>query len=138
MSTRTLYRLAAILIVLFDLGHTAGYPWSDPAWGVDLRSIQATHFDVFGFSRTYWHFYIGFGLFVSAFLLLAAVVAWELGNVRSEAARLLRGTAWALALCFVGVSILSWMYFFTIPLVFSILIAICLTLAAWRSASPPQ
>jgi hypothetical protein len=23
------------LILLFDVGHSAGFPWSDPAWGVE-------------------------------------------------------------------------------------------------------
>jgi hypothetical protein len=61
-------------MLLFDLGHSAGFPWSDPEWGVDLGSIRSSHFRVLGFSRTYWDFYVGFGLFVSVFLLLAAVV----------------------------------------------------------------
>ena len=40
MTTRVIYRIAAVLILLFDLGHTAGYPWSDPSWGVDLGAIK--------------------------------------------------------------------------------------------------
>ena len=38
---RILYRIAAVLIVLFDLGHSLGCPWSDPAWRVDLGSVQS-------------------------------------------------------------------------------------------------
>jgi len=34
---RVLFRIASVLTVLLDLGHTSGYPWSDPAWGVDLH-----------------------------------------------------------------------------------------------------
>ena len=78
MTTRVIYRIAAALILLFDLGHTAGYPWSDPSWGVDLGAIQSSHFKVLGFTRTYWDFYVGFGLLVSVFLLLAAIFAWQL------------------------------------------------------------
>ena len=79
-----LYRIAAVLILLFDLGHTTGYPWSDPSWGVDLGAIQSSHFKVLGFNRTVWDFYIGFGLFVSVFLLLAAIFAWQLSNLPAE------------------------------------------------------
>src|SRR5262245_46310761 len=43
VSSRTLYRIAAVLILLLALGHSAGYPWSDPAWGVDLHAIQSSH-----------------------------------------------------------------------------------------------
>jgi hypothetical protein len=134
LTTRVLYRTAAVLILLFDLGHTAGCPWSDPAWGVDLGAIQSTHFNVLGFSRTYWDFYVGFGLFVSVLFLLAAIVAWQLGSLSTQTLPLFRVTAWALALCFAAVTVLSWMYFFTIPLAFSAAITICLVAAAWRSA----
>jgi hypothetical protein len=34
--TLALYLTAAVLMVLFDLGHSAIFPWSDPAWGVDI------------------------------------------------------------------------------------------------------
>jgi len=121
-------------MLLFDLGHTAGYPWSDPSWGVDLGAIQSSHFKVLGFTRTYWDFYVGFGLFVSVFLLLAAIFAWQLGNLPAETRRLMRGSAWALSACFAAVTALSWMYFFTIPIAFSSVITVCLIVAAWRSA----
>lgn len=78
--SRVLYRIAAVLIVLLGLGHTIGYPWSDPAWGVDLHAIQAPHFNVLGSSRSYWDFYVGFGLSVSVLLLLPAIAAWQLSN----------------------------------------------------------
>ena len=132
----TLYRIAAVLILLFDVGHTAGFPWSDPKWGVDLGSMRSIHFNVLGFSRTYWDFYVGFGLFVTVFLLLAAVLAWQLGRLPAETLALMPATAWTLALCFAAVAVLSWRYFFTVPIVFSIVITLCLIAAGWLSAKP--
>src|ERR1051325_5394777 len=134
--TRILYRIATVLILIFDLGHTSGYPWSDPAWGVDLRTIQSSHFTVLGFSRTYWDFYVGFGLSISVYLLLAAVLAWQLGNVPAESARFVRIMGWALVLCFAGVTVLSCKYFFAIPIAFSGVITVCLGAAAWKSGRP--
>jgi hypothetical protein len=128
-----LYRVAAVLILLFDLGHSAGYPWSDPKWGVDTGAMKSTHFQILGFSRTYWDFYVGFGLIVSVFLLLAAILAWQLGDLSRQAPAPMRLTAWALALCFVVLTFLNGTYFFVIPIVFSGLIAICLLCAAWLS-----
>jgi hypothetical protein len=128
-----LYRVAAVLILLFDVGHSTGFPWSDPSWGVDTSAIKSTHFQVLGFSRTYWDFYLGFGLFISVFLLLAAILAWQLGGLPTPTLGLVRLTAWTLAACFVAVTVLSWTYFFTIPIVFSGLIAACLVSAAWLS-----
>ena len=131
--TRRLYRIAAVLILLFDIGHSSGFPWSDPAWRVDLGPMRSTHFEILGSSRTYWDFYVGFGLFVSVFLLLAAVLAWQLGSLTPQTLPLVRGTAWTLTFCFAAGTVLSWMYFFLIPIVFSTLITACLALAAWRS-----
>lgn len=133
MTSRVLYRIAAVLILLFDLGHSAGYPWSDPKWGVDTGAMRSTHFQILGFSRTYWDFYVGFGLEISVFLLLAAVLAWQLGGLPKQTPAPLLLTAWALAVCFAALTALSWKYFFTIPIVFSALITICLVGAAWRS-----
>lgn len=135
MTTRVIYRIAAVLILLFDIGHSAGYPWSNPKWGVDLSAIQSSHFNVLGFSRTYWNFYVGFGLFVSVFMLLAALLAWQLSNLPQETLRLMRTTAWALTISFAAVTVLSWMYFFSIPIVFSAVITVCLFVGAWRSAN---
>jgi len=128
-----LYRIAAVLLVLFDAGHTSAFPWSDPTWGVDIGSMRSTHFYIMGFSRTYWDFYVGFGLFVSVFLVLAVVVAWQLGRLPPESLALMRGTACAFALCFAAITVLSWKYFFIVPIVFSVVTTLCLTLAAWLS-----
>ena len=134
MKASMFYRIAAVLLLLFEAGHTSGFPWSDPKWGVDLGSMRSTHFYIMGFSRTYWDFYVGFGLFVSVFLLLALVLAWQLGRLPPESLALMRGTAWAFALCFAAITVLSWKYFFIIPIVFSALITLCLTAAAWLPA----
>ena len=134
MRTARFYRIAAVLLMLFDAGHTSGFPWSDPRWGVDLGSMRSTHFYIMGFSRTYWDFYVGFGLFVSVFLLLAVVLAWQLGSLPPESLALMRGTAWAFAFCFAAITVLNWKFFFMIPIVFSIVTTLCLTAAAWLSA----
>jgi hypothetical protein len=132
------YRIAAVFMLLFDVGHTVGFRQSDPKWGVDtlISSMRSIHFDCQGFSRTYWDFYVGFGLFVTVLLLFAAVLAWQLSGLPAGTLALMRGTAWALALCFLAVAILSWRYFFIVPLVFSIVITVCLIAAAWLSAKP--
>ena len=134
MKASMFYRIAAVLLLLLDAGHTSGFPWSDPKWGVDLGSMRSTHFYIMGFSRTYWDFYVGFGLFVSVFVLLAVVLAWQLGRLPAATLALMRGTAWAFALCFAAITVVSWRYLFIIPMAFSIVITLCLTAAAWLSA----
>ncbi len=134
MKASMFYRIAAVLLLLFAAGHTSGFPWSDPQWGVDLGSMRSTHFDILGSSRTYWDFYVGFGLTVTVLLLLAVVLAWQLGGLPAATLALMRGTAWTFALCFAAITVVSWRYLFVIPVVFSIVITLCLTAAAWLSA----
>jgi hypothetical protein len=133
-----LYRIASILLLLFAIGHTVGFRQSDPEWGVDalLGSMRSLRFDVQGFSRTYWDLFVGAGFFVSAFLVFAAVLAWQLGRLTATTLQLMRGTAWALALCFLTMTVLSWLYFFILPIVFLTLISACLVAAAWRAGKP--
>jgi hypothetical protein len=46
-----------------------------------MRSI---HFDVQGFSRTYWDLFVAAGVSVGVFYLFAATLAWQLGSLPAE------------------------------------------------------
>ena len=136
MKASTFYRIAAVLLLLFAVGHTLGFRQSDPKWGVDtlLGSMQSTHFDVQGFNRTYWDLFVAAGFSVGVLYLFAAILAWQLGGLPAATLALMRGTAWAFALCFAAITVVSWRYLFILPIVFSIVITVCLTAAAWLSA----
>ena len=138
MSASILYRVAAVCLLLFAVAHTVGFQQSDPSWGIDaLRgSMRAIHFDAQGFNRTYWDFFVGAGLTVGVLYLFLAVLAWQLSVLPADSRAHLRVLAWAFAACFAGVTILSWRYLFVIPIVFSLVITLCLTAAAWRSSPP--
>ena len=98
--------------------------------------MRSTHFYIMGFSRTHWDFYVGFGLFITAFLLLAVVLAWQLGGLPPESLARMRVTAWTFAICFAAISVLSWKYFFVLPIIFSVVTTLCLTAAAWLAGKP--
>jgi hypothetical protein len=68
------------------------------------------------------------------FYLFAAILAWQLGGLPPATLALMRGTTWAFALCFAAIAVVSLKYLFLIPVVFSIVITLCLTAAAWLSA----
>ena len=86
MSSAAFYRISAALLVLFAGGHTIGFRRVDPRWGIDavVSGMQTIRFDVQGLSRTYWGFYVGFGLFITVLLLFAAVLAWQLSRLPAE------------------------------------------------------
>lgn len=136
MKAPILYRISSVLLLLFAAGHTFGFRQNNPEWGADavLGLMRSVRFNAQGFTRSYWDFFSAFGLFFSVFLLFAAVLAWLLAGLPAETLARVRGIAWALALCFVAVTALSWRYAFTIPIVFSAVITVCLIAAA--SLSP--
>lgn len=136
MKASMFYRIAAVLLLLFAVAHTLSFRESDPVWGVDalVRSMRSIHFDVQGFNRTYWDFFVAAGFSVGVFYLFAAILAWQLSRLPVATLALMRGTAWAFALSFAAITLVSWRYLFIIPIVFPIAITVCLTAAAWLSA----
>lgn len=143
MKASTFYRIAAVLLLLFAVGHTLGFRQSDPKWGVDalLGSMRSIHFDMQGFDRTYWDLFVAAGFSVGVFYVFAAILAWQLGGLPPAPLACMRATAWAFAICFAAITVVSWRYLFIIPIVFSVAITTCLTVAAWLSqmqvSSPP-
>jgi hypothetical protein len=141
MRASVFYRIAAVLLLLFAVAHTLGFRQSDPSWGVDalLGSMRSIHFDVQGFHRSYWDLFVAAGFSVGVFYLFAAVLAWQLSGLPAETLALMRVSRWAFALCFGVLTVVGCRYLFILPIVFSIVITTCLTLAAWLSAkhAPP-
>jgi hypothetical protein len=135
MKASMLYRIAAVLLLLFAVGQTLGFRESDPTWGVDalLTSMRSIHFDVQGFSRSYWDLFEAAGFSVGVFYLFAAILAWQLGGLPAGTLTLMRATAWAFALCFAAITVVSWRYLFILPIAFAVVITLCLTAAAWLS-----
>lgn len=136
MRASIFYRIAAVLLMLFALGHTLGFRQNNPDWGADavLNLMRSVHFDALGFNRTYWDFFSAFGFFFSVFLVFTGMLAWQLSNLAAETLVRVRAIAWNLVICFAAVTALSCRFAFTIPIVFSALITACLIMAAWLSA----
>ncbi len=135
MRASLVYRIAAVLLLLFAIGHTLGFRQSDPSWGADalLSSMRSIHFDVQGFNRSYWDLFVAAGFAVGVFYFFSAILAWQLGSLPPATLALMRGTVWAFALCFAAITVVSWRYLFFLPIAFSIVITVCLTVAAWLS-----
>ncbi len=143
MSARLVYRIAAVLLVLFAVGHVLGFSQADPAWRIDglLGPLRATAFDADGFRRTWWDFYLALGWIVGGLYLFGAVLAWQLGGLPGASLRGLRAVTWGFALCFAAITAISALKLFLIPLVFSAAVTLSLALAAWlsgRKAAGPE
>jgi hypothetical protein len=136
MKASVFYRIAAVLLLLFAAGHTLGFSGSDPKWGVDVlfASMRSIHFDILGFNRSYWDFFLASGYCVGVFYVFAAILAWQMSGLPASALAAMRLTSWAFAVAFAIIAVVSVRYLFIIPIVFSALITLCLTAAAWLSS----
>jgi len=135
MKPSVLYRVAAILLVLFAASHTFGFNQIDPAWKIDdlVGSMKSVQLDMLGSKRSFWDLYLALGYSVGVYYLFAAALAWQLAGLPADTRRRMRLTTWGLALSFVGILAISLGYLFIVPILVSAVIAALLTSAAWLS-----
>lgn len=134
MKAALLYRIASVLLIFFAAGHTYGFlkfkpPSSEGA--VVWDAMNSEHFQVKGANYSYGGFYVGFGLFATAYLLFSAYLAWHLGGMARINPKAIGTLGWAFFTLQVAGTVLSWKYFFPPPAVISALVAACVGLAAW-------
>jgi hypothetical protein len=141
MKATWLYRIAAILLLLFATGHTVGFlkfvPPTPEGQAV-MNAMDNVHLQP-GATYTYGGFYRGFGFFLTVYLLFAAFLAWHLGELARKHPAAAGSLPW-IFFCLHLVSLaLTWKYFPAPPIVLSALVALCTGWAAFllRSASLP-
>lgn len=134
MTAKLLYRVVAVVLVLFAAGHTFGFLSFRPPSAEGLAVLAAmgnVHFALDGGSYSYAGFYTGFGLMVSAYMLFSAFLAWHLGAISSTQPQTIVALAWAFAALQIVCLVLGWLYFFLVPILFSAAVSICSVWAAW-------
>ena len=144
MKAPLLLRIAAVITFLYFAGHTAGIPWT-PAVGPEeipvLEAMKSHSFETVGFKRTYWDFYFGFGVIISGYLLVQAVVLWQLGSLARVDSLRVRPIVASFLVAFAVNAVLAWKYFFAVPVLMAVAISVCLALAfvvAGRSNAAQQ
>jgi hypothetical protein len=130
-------RIASVIGLLFAAGHTAGAPWTPANKGVAadglVMMMKKIHFDVMGTERTYFDFYSGFGVSISVCLLALAIILWQVGDVVKVNPASARPILLTMFVAYIALGVVSAMYIFAAPLVFSA--AICALIAwAWAKA----
>ena len=88
-----------------------------------------------GSGYTYGNFYRGFGLTVTAYLLFSAYLAWHLGTLAASQPQAIGILGWAFAAVQLACLVLSVMYFFPVPALFSGAVVLCLAWAAWLAST---
>jgi hypothetical protein len=133
MTATLLYRIAAVVFVLFAVGHTYGFLSLRPASAEGRAvydSMNNVRFEVGGRSFTYGAFYRGFGLSCTASMILSAFLCWHLGNLARTHPAAIGGLGWVFFAVQVVAVVLSYLYFGPPPMVLSTLVAAMVGVAA--------
>jgi hypothetical protein len=136
MKAALLYRIAAVLFVLFAAGHTFGFLNFKPPTAAGLAVRDAMNSVHFGANMSYGGVFIGFGLYISVYLLFSACVAWHLAGLAEKLPRAIGALDWTFFAVQLAGLALSCIYFAAPPAIFSALVAGCVGWAVWlvRSA----
>jgi hypothetical protein len=135
MTTKRLLRIAAVIFLLFAIGHWFFAPWAIGVEGQALETLAATaraDHPVFGFMRSYWDFHVGFGHMVGVTFVMEAALLWVLASL-AEGAAPLRGLLGVLLVANVAIAALQFAYFFWPPIILSVLATAILAMAWARS-----
>jgi hypothetical protein len=134
MSATLLYRIAAVVFVLFAVGHTYGFlslRAPTPEARAVYDAMNTVHFSDGGHSFSYGDFYRGFGLSCTVSMLLSAFLAWHLGNLARSAPGSIGSLGWAFFAAQLAGVVFSFLYFGLPPMVLSALVAAIVGLAAF-------
>lgn len=136
MRPALLYRIAALLSLLFAAGHTVGFLGFRPssAEGQAVWRAMATAFSEDGARFSYLGLYKGFGLYCGMALLLIAVWGWWLGGLAKTMPRATILPGAALALFEAGGLVLALFYFPLPPVIFSAILTVVVSLAVTGAA----
>lgn len=136
MNSTLFLRVASIITLLYCVGHSVGMPWTPAQGPAELAVIEAMkshRFEVVGMQRTYWDFYFGFGVIISVYLLVQAIVLWQLAGLAKTNSVQVRPMIAAFIVAFLVNAFLAWKYFFAVPAIMAIAITACLALALFTA-----
>jgi hypothetical protein len=97
--------------------------------------MKAHYFDIHGFNQSYWTMYFGYGLIAILLGLVEIALLWQivtLARVQPDRVKPIVGLLIVVNLLHAFV---CWEYFFPVPIVMDIVVAICLGLALVASSS---
>lgn len=127
------FRVSAVVLLLFAIGHTVGFlsfrPPTADGQGV-FAAMNNVRFSAAGTSVSYGDFYRGFGLSITAAQLFYAWLAWLLAGMARRDPEGARRIAWSMVVLQLAGLGLSLRYFSTGPALLSVVSALCLGMGA--------
>ena len=132
MTTSTLLRVTAGVALLQFFGHAALFVRAEPIHGEAevalVAAMKAHRFNFGGSMRSYWDMYFGYGLEAALICLVEAILFWQLASIAGKAPQMVRPIVALFLVANVGHAVLETRYFFLVPLIPDLVIALLL---AW-------
>lgn len=138
MKATILFRITAIVFLLFAAGHTFGFLTFTPPTqeGLAVRdAMNNVHFEVGSKIFSYGGWYRGFGLSATASMIFEAFLAWYLGSMARRGSQEVRAIGWTFFAWQLPGLVLSWLYFGIPPMVLSAVVAILIGTATWLATA---
>jgi hypothetical protein len=133
MLPSVLLRVAALLSVIQYAAHAWLFVSATPQHGREevelLQAMKSHRWRFGGFMRSYWDFYFGYGLIAILWGVIEIVLLWQLAALAGTHSAWVTRAIAALLAANIGHAILTLRYFFLIPAIFDILIAVVLSAA---------
>lgn len=131
MKSSFYFRALSVVLAIFTLGHTVGtLPKITHGVGERLvvSAMQNFRFPIMGFTRSYWEFYRGFSIIISIDLAVLMIFAWLVAGLSQRNPREAVPFALTLTAACAGNLIVSCLYFFSGPIVMSVLATVLATM----------
>jgi len=131
MSSALWLRVASVVSFLFAAGHTLGgrKSWSFTGEKEVLEPMRTFKVEAFGVSRSYMDFYRGFGFTLSVYLLLQAVVLWQMAPLTQIDPAHVRPIIVSFLIASIASGALTWKFIFPVPVYFGAVVTVCLIAA---------
>ena len=133
------FRIAAVLLLLFAVGHTIGFLTFRPSAPEGRKvwdAMNSVHFLERSATLSYGGFYKGFGLSITLSQLFVAWLAWRLAAMAQRGIEDARSIAWGLVVLQLAGIGLALRYFSAPPAALSVLTSTCLLLGAISMRRP--
>jgi hypothetical protein len=129
------FRIAAVVMLLFGVMHTIGFysfrpptPEGMAVW----NGMNSVSFTVSGGTYSYGHFYLAFGLAITAAQLFGAWVTWTLGSMARRGDGGIRPIAWGIIAWQVAGIAIAAVLVSAEPAIMSAATVICIAIAVLR------
>lgn len=134
MNATLLYRIAAVLFLLFAVGHTFGFLTfrpPTPEGQAVLDAMNRVHVTAAGRSFSYGGWYRGFGLTITASMLFWAFLCWHLGDLVRTAPQAVGALGWGFFAVQAAGVVMAFLYFGPPAIALGVLVSLLVGTGAW-------